>query len=243
MIHVFNCAKEACSLPGKACTACGQVCGNINCEPVKDCCSVLGDSCTNFMERPLSTYVIIKAALGLKELYSCYMSFTDPEIAECKMPDGLGQSVGMQNWLYGQLGFTSLHLLMAPYFQIRLWQKLKADIQQLPQSSPGPVKVPGSTVYESFKFVFLHDIGICLYCFALLLSLIWSYLGQTWIAGGEGCNPGGHPMTACYYGMTFFWVALLYNGSYYLCGCCASSVELRQLPSGPYAPPGQQQMS
>mmetsp|Transcript_4419 Transcript_4419/g.7049 ORF Transcript_4419/g.7049 Transcript_4419/m.7049 type:complete len:264 (-) Transcript_4419:214-1005(-) len=247
MIHVFNCAKEVCSLPGQACIACGNCASQINC----DCCTECGKSFSNFMDKPLSTYVVIKVLLALTMLYYSYAAFSDPASQKCELSKDA--SVGLSTWLQVQMAFAGMHIIFAPYFQYQVWLKMMEKLQD-PQSSAamrftragqaagsvlgagsatGSNYVPGIVIHESFKEVLLYDIGILFYVAVLLASFIWSYLGATWFAGGHDhahCNAGGNTGSSAYFGMCFFWAALLYNGCYYYCGCCAGSVQLRDPP-------------
>jgi len=223
MIHVFSCAKEICSLPGKACVEVGKCCGQINCQPIMDCCLEFGKCFTSFMDRPLSTYVFAKVILGIAQLGACYMALQAPGLPLCK----LDAPVEMSMWLNVQMGFAICHLLAAPYFQIKVWNKSE---KELPELGPPPVTVPAATVHAAFKEVFLYDLGILTYAIVVTISYAWSTKGADWIsAAGTTCSLDGYPGYAYQFGQCFFWLALLYNGSYFFCSCCAGSVTI----SGP----------
>eukprot|EP00933_Yihiella_yeosuensis_P039317 TRINITY_DN3329_c0_g1_i2.p1 TRINITY_DN3329_c0_g1~~TRINITY_DN3329_c0_g1_i2.p1 ORF type:complete len:274 (-),score=53.44 TRINITY_DN3329_c0_g1_i2:170-991(-) len=272
MIHVFNCAKETCSLPGKVCEACGEACGKINCEPCRKGCAEVGKSVQFFFDRPLSTYVIIKLVLAVYMAYASAMAIQGMSGGKgdaCKFAksDSMADSVGYKNLLYGTLGFAIFHALFAPYMQVRVWQELKKRLAEgntpapnvitqlanqgvaglcncFAQTNPAAIVVPAETVHASFKEVFLHDFGVLFGAAVILASMLWCWFGGNWIANGTGCDPTGWAASAMSTGRMFFLIALIYNFCYYNCSCCASSVELKEDPAlqGGYAQPGQQQM-
>lgn len=198
------------------------------------------------MEMPLSTYVVIKFCMALAMIGSCLGALNEPKFTDGKCEfSGSGKDIGLENWLYVQLGFAGLHLVFSPYFQCRLWGKVNMMASQLPRPPPGePLTVPGDKVHEAFKDIFLTDIGVCLYFLATVANFVWSYLGSTWITdGGPSCGLNSYPGWSYYLGMCFCWVAVVYTTLWYCCSCCSSSVVLREQPviQG-YAGPGQIEM-
>merc|ERR1712187_564713 len=143
-----------------------------------------------------------------------------------------------------------IHVLGAPYFQCRVWQKITEEAKDCgPQGgSPGDINIPKEVVHDSFKHVFLHDFGILAYAAILVASFVWSWFGATWIASGHAapvgatnltvvsdgaanpCDQDGYAGYAAYFGQCMFYVAIIYTGCYYCCGCCASSVTIRAPP-------------
>mmetsp|Transcript_53359 Transcript_53359/g.95773 ORF Transcript_53359/g.95773 Transcript_53359/m.95773 type:complete len:252 (-) Transcript_53359:116-871(-) len=248
MIHVFECAKETCSLPGKACVECGKLAQSVNCEPCVNCCTALGQSFSNFMDKPLSTYVVIKILLSSCMFYYSYAGYSTPASKKC---DVSGAPVSVVMWLTVQMIFAAIHLVFAPYFQFRVWSKISTKMQEQPALAEGEA-LPSSVIYESFKEVFLHDLGILFYFVVLVGSFIWSCCYGSWYAGGVHayCDPQGNASTSSYWGLSFFWVAVTYNFCYYYCGCCAGSVKLRDpskellgyMTPGSGSVPGMQQM-
>mmetsp|Transcript_79657 Transcript_79657/g.204933 ORF Transcript_79657/g.204933 Transcript_79657/m.204933 type:complete len:238 (-) Transcript_79657:297-1010(-) len=224
MIHIFNCAKGVCSLPGEACKACGQACKSISCTPIQAACEAASGFCNSFVEKPLSSYVIITGALSIGEIAQCVISIMDPGLSKCVL-GGSGKSVGLTMWLMVQLCFAVLNLLFAPYFQTKVWIALMDDLVP-PENNPG-AQVPAKKVQEAFKHVFLNDFGVLFYFFALIASFVWSFQGATWIQTGHGgCGFDANAGWAYWLGEAFFCVALLYTLCWYCCDCCARSVTM-----------------
>mmetsp|Transcript_79656 Transcript_79656/g.204928 ORF Transcript_79656/g.204928 Transcript_79656/m.204928 type:complete len:238 (-) Transcript_79656:297-1010(-) len=231
MIHIFNCAKGVCSLPGEACKACGQACKSISCTPIQAACEAASGFCNSFVEKPLSSFVIITGLVSIGEIAQCVISLMDPGLSNCVL-GGSGKSVGLTVWLMVQLGFAILNLLFAPYFQTKVWQRL---LEQLtPQEAQPGTKVEAKHVQDAFKHVFMQDFGVCFYFFALIASFVWSFQGATWIQTGHGgCGFDANAGWAYWLGEAFFCVALLYTLCWYCCDCCARSVTMPS--SGPMA--------
>mmetsp|Transcript_24245 Transcript_24245/g.76226 ORF Transcript_24245/g.76226 Transcript_24245/m.76226 type:complete len:379 (-) Transcript_24245:182-1318(-) len=237
MIYVFGFAKDVCALPGKACLALAEGCGRVEemftgplkgaLDGVARLCTEAGNFFASFVDRPLSSYVIIKAVLSVASLRACLNAMLDSSLASCEASG----SVGIRLWLYVQFGFACLNLIFAPYFQSQVWKLLLEESVRLEADARGNVQIPGAKVHESFRFVLLHDAPVCLYVVALLLSFAWSCMGVGLVAH-HGCNPGGWPAQACTWNSYFFWLALIYTASYYYCGCCVSSVVLNR-PAAP----------
>jgi len=236
MIHVFNGCKAVCALPGQACTEIGKCCGNINCAPVKDCCEGAGKACTQFTDKPLSSFVIVTAVVSLSELFFCFNTLSQASIGACKL-GGSGASIGMTTWLYVQMGFSFLNLVFAPWFQSQVWKQIMADAQESGSVLTGPkTTLDKNLVQGAFKTVFLNDFGVLFYFFALMASFIWSWQGGEWINTGTlACNVDGDAGWAYYLGLCAFWVASLYSVFWYCCSCCASSVQLSS-PISSYGP-------
>lgn len=176
-------------------------------------------------------------------LYSCITASGSPLISKCVM--GVGSPVDLQTWLQVQTAFAAVHLVFAPYFQYKVWKSVVQKMRESPDLLVDNT-IPSLVIYDSFREVFLHDLGILFYAVVLVASYIWSWKGSDWVNDGSSrqyCDPGGESTHASYFGRCFFWVAVLYNFSYYYCGCCASSVQLRQ-PAEElgYAAPGVEMM-
>eukprot|EP00435_Cladocopium_sp_Y103_P073158 s308_g42.t1 len=224
MIHVFNCAKEVCALPGKACVECGKVCSQINCEPCKQCCDECGKVVSTFWDRPLSTYVALKVIMAAAQIYFCASALSDESLKSCNA-EAKGGWVSGETWVQVQMGFAIVHLLFAPYFQSRVWRMVSEKLREGQfRLEPGFV-VPQQIIFASFKEVFLYDLGILVYAMILCASFVWSMNGSSSMVG-RFCDPGGNCGSASYLGLCFFWLAVVYNFCYYFCGCCASSVQL-----------------
>ncbi|OLP78422.1 hypothetical protein AK812_SmicGene41398 [Symbiodinium microadriaticum] len=207
MIHVFTCAKEVCALPGKACIECGKVCSKIDCEPCRQVCTECGQTFSAFFDKPLSEM----AASARKKAI---------EVMSRKR----GAWVDGPTWLQVQMGFACVHLLFSPYFQSRIWQRVKDKLTERQFQLAGGNTVPQQAIYASFKEVFLYDLGVLLYAVILCASLAWSWQGTSYRICGEEVY--GYISAASSIGISFFWIAVIYNFCYYYCGCCASSVQL-----------------
>lgn len=237
MIYVFTCVRQLFALPGVLCNECSKVCQYINCAPIQQCCYEVSRCFASFIDRPLSSFVIIAALLSLCELLYCAYSFKEPFLGSCAMTSRMGSSIGIVTWLYVQIGFACLNLLFAPYFQCKVWRHIVQEIQNVGPMPLGHVRVSMKSVQEAFKQVFLHDFGVLFYFFALIASFVWSSAGAAAIDHGWNCNPGGYPGQAAWLGMCFFWTACVYSVLWYCCECCARSVDIMGcgggiLPSG-----------
>merc|ERR1719150_519327 len=78
MIHIFNACMSICQLPGMCCSACGEACKSCPgackacCDPLRDCCMSLGSGFKHFMERPLSSYVVVSVVVSGITLHLCW---------------------------------------------------------------------------------------------------------------------------------------------------------------------------
>mmetsp|Transcript_106978 Transcript_106978/g.209707 ORF Transcript_106978/g.209707 Transcript_106978/m.209707 type:complete len:234 (-) Transcript_106978:113-814(-) len=228
MIHIFNGCREICSLPGKLCTACGDCCRSINCSPIEDCCKAVGQGCSQFTEKPLSSFVILAWVMSAVELYYCVDALE--AVGKCKFRGG-GESVGLGGWLYVQMGFAILNIIFAPWFQHQVWQAMLAGMSGT--QTPGGYHVKAQVVQGAFKQVFLNDFGVLFYFFALMGSFVWAWEGKSWMATGIGCNMEGPEAWAYWMGLCFFWTAFFFSFCWYYCSCCAGSVTLKDAPHQP----------
>ncbi|CAJ1368140.1 unnamed protein product [Effrenium voratum] len=204
MIHVFNCAKDACALPGKACVECGKVCSQINCKPCQDACSELGNAFQTFWDKPLSTYVVVKVLMASGMIYYCYSAMSTEAIKSCHAVKQ-GNWVEGETWLTIQMGFAIVHLIFAPYFQTRIWNKMLEKLKEGRVQLGPDNTVPAYVVHESFKEVFLYDLGVLFYAMIMAASFVWSVAGSNSMTGA--CDPGGNSGAAAYFGLCFFWLA------------------------------------
>jgi len=217
MIHVFSGCKEACSLPGKACTACGKCFDQIDCKPCNECCEQCGASLSNFFSKPLGIYVVFAVLISAVEVGCCLYSICQPDLLKaCEFKEGLGESVGVTYWLYGQLGTAWLNLIFAPYIQFRLWENLQQESQDVVDEqghgsayAGQSAQVPQAQVKQAFSDVFWNDIGVCIYVFVLIGSCGWSYLGLDWVSGNPSCDPDGFSSYAAELGMCAFFFAVV----------------------------------
>jgi len=130
MIYIFSGVQSICSLPGMCCRACGDCCASINCKPIKDCCDACGKGCTGFMERPLSTFVILSIVLSAIQILLCVQAMG----SKCDFGDDA--TIGQSIWVMVELGFAVVNVLFAFYFQKQVWSHIeakKAEYEQLPQ--------------------------------------------------------------------------------------------------------------
>jgi len=231
MIHLFDTCKKCCTLPGKACTECGKVFDNINCSACEQCCEEVHTSFKGFLQKPLSTYAVLAVAISAGEIGLVVASIYEPSLQDCTFPKGLGQQVGAYHWLYGQFGFAWLNLTFAPYIRHRLWLNLQ-DASQKVAAEGGAAwdgttaKVPQTLVREAFSNVFWHDIGVCMYVFASVASLWWSFNGLDWVEASDACDPGGFASMAAMAGSAFFFFLVVYFACFWLYLKCGSAMEV-----------------
>mmetsp|Transcript_119666 Transcript_119666/g.334003 ORF Transcript_119666/g.334003 Transcript_119666/m.334003 type:complete len:438 (+) Transcript_119666:70-1383(+) len=235
MIYVFNCAREACALPGKLCEECARCCDQLDCRPCEEFAKQCSEACSNYLNKPLGTYVLVALALSGAELFFCLTALLQPDLlSQCVLaPGSSGTQVGIKHWLYVQLSLAWLNLIFAPYIQQRLWRKLHEEAAE--DGSEVPVPQPEITmarVKESFHQVFLYDIGVCLYVFSLLLSFGWSYMGSEWLEGSPNpaCDPEGGPAWAASLGMFFVLFVLVYTAVWMLYMECMTTMYLGRAP-------------
>jgi len=159
----------------------------------------------------------------------------------CKLTDELGAKVGITLWIYVQMALAVANLIFAPYFQCRLWSKLTeasqdpANLEQVVARPgyEGPLAVNQQAVKASFVHVFLHDVGVCFYVFALIFSYWWSSQGKVWAHSDEiHCNPQGWISRAASFGIFFAWFTLLYAIGWYCYMNCMATGEGLVLRSG-----------
>jgi len=236
MIYIFSGIKEICLLPKRCCTLCGECCKAINCKPIKDCCDTLARGCSGFVEKPLSSFVVITIILSVVEIAFLAMALTAEGISDCALPSDA--SVGLTVWCMIQLAFAVINVAFAPYFQYKVWRKLfeETDAENLLQSQP-EIQVEKSMVQDSFKYVFMNDFGVCFYFFGLIAAFYWSSVGYKWIAGMSGCAVDKSGLLiAANIGWWFFLFAVLYTVAWYCCACCAKSTVIKGADFAPVPP-------
>jgi len=166
MIYIFQGVQQICSLPSLLCKAIGDLCAQINCKPIQECCETAGKQCAHFMERPLSTYVVLSSVLGFFAIAS----------------DG--------EW-HVKL-FSLIYIVFAFYFQHKVWQQILASQDERPfideamesqatresawgASVSSKLQVPQETVQDAFKKVFMEDFGVLGFFIVLVLFFFWSF--------------------------------------------------------------------
>lgn len=229
MIYIFNVFSFIFSLPSMCCTECGKLCAQLNCNMCRDGCRALSRWFSELMAKPLSTYVILAFLISGFEIYLCYSAFNN---TACEL-DTKSASVDFAAWVLVQGAFATLNLVFAPYFQCRIWQRLKEELnsnETLYADEEGYVTVPKSDVQDAFKHTFLYDFGVLIYFFAAVASFIWSWMGLKWMALAEQCRLEliGSGGWAAYCGNTLCGVALLYLFAWYCCGCCAKQMKVQK---------------
>mmetsp|Transcript_66361 Transcript_66361/g.205476 ORF Transcript_66361/g.205476 Transcript_66361/m.205476 type:complete len:246 (-) Transcript_66361:153-890(-) len=227
MYLIFSGIGECCKLPGKACGACGDLCKQMNCTACRDCFKGCASGCSGFVEKPLSSFVVITIIMSLAELGYLATTFSSEELKKCTLPKDA--FVSITGWITVEMLFSLLNLVFAPYFQYRVWERLyeESEAESKLQSMP-VVEVEKDVVQSSFKYVFMHDFGVCFYFMALIASFAWSAKGFTWVtAGSKECNPDGGLSFSANLGWAFFWIAILYVVAWYCCGCCAKATTIR----------------
>jgi len=244
MIHIVNCFQNGCSslcaIPKMACDACGKVCEG--CEPA---CNALANSCTSCTEvwdRPLGGYVLLSWWFGLCILgsggFSVY-KFKKEDLDTCEISEeddqfGLGDSVGLKNWLFGQMGFALIHMVHSLYVQNCLWKKLKGEMESV--GSVGAIQA--DKVKEFAVEVFLYDIVVCAYFFIFLAAYGWSLMGVGWTSGDNCHVHGGWTQWAASLGSSFFWLTLVFFFIWHsTLRCCGAAESI--MPPTMYATPQQ----
>ena len=140
MIYIFEGVQSICSLPGLCCRACGDACASINCKPIKKCCHSCGKGCTQFMEMPLSTYLIVSIVLSAAHIYLCVQSL-EPA---CEF--SADATLGHGTWVMVQLSFAVANVLFAFYFQRQVWNHIdakKSEYEQIKEQGRGGGLVGG----------------------------------------------------------------------------------------------------
>jgi len=201
MIYIFQAVQNICNIPGLICNACGDLCSKMNCKPVQECCEAAGKQCIHFMERPLSTYVVLALVLGI-----CAIA-TDAELYV--------QIVGL------------VYICFAFYFQHKVWQQILASQHDRPfideaiegqatrmspfgSISTNKLRVPQETVQDVFKKVFMEDFVVLGFFVLLVIFLVWSFnKGDPW-------------------GFYLFGAAFIYSIAWYCCKCCAGTVRIEK---------------
>ncbi|CAE7447071.1 unnamed protein product [Symbiodinium natans] len=167
------------------------------------------------MNRPLGLYVACAILMSLAEIGFCLAALLQDDLSNCSFPDGMAKSVGIGSWLRVQMGCAWLNLIFAPYIQHQLMQTLEAKA--------GVADMDQKAIKESFQEVFLHDIGVCLYVFAWIGSLVWSVCGLSWMRQTPAaCDPQGWGSAAAFVGIAFFWCLLFYGNVWYWYVSCTS---------------------
>lgn len=226
MIYLFSGCQAICALPGNLCSLCGQLCKQINCQPIKECCDEASKQCTHFTEKPLSSFVIVALVMSGLELYFCFGALQARGTPACRLPSSA--SVDLSMWLYLQMAFAIMNILFAPFFQYQVWKQILIDVREKGYALTGPQQRLDKTVVQgAFKTVFLNDLAVLFYFFAMLGYFVWSWIGGDWILHGSAeCNENGLAGWSYYMGLCFFWVVFFYSVCWYCTTCCASSVRL-----------------
>mmetsp|Transcript_54516 Transcript_54516/g.174839 ORF Transcript_54516/g.174839 Transcript_54516/m.174839 type:complete len:386 (-) Transcript_54516:127-1284(-) len=204
--------------------------GGTGCEA----CADAAEACFAYLRKPLGTYVGMAAAFSLAVLCCCLNSLNQQDVlAECGLPEGVAQQVGVVRWLYCQASMAWLNMFFAPYLQHQLIQGLLESGAEWPE--PGmPWQLTREHVLQSLCHVFEHDVGVCFSAWTLMASFAWSYAGVDWVTGSRdvACNPGGTVAWAAWLGMLFFWSATLYVAVWYCyleCGPGAEAAPARYM--------------
>jgi len=146
MIYIFQGFQSICSLPGMACRACGDCCAQLNCKPIKACCDCVGKGRTHFMERPLSTYVIVSFALSGATLYAGYSGLD----TGCVLHEGAW--VTFSWFCYIVMAFAVVNLAFCLYFQSAVWRQIMEDKEQFtPGGKPHAARRAAGTLLGGIR--------------------------------------------------------------------------------------------
>lgn len=118
MIYIFQGVQSICSLPGMACSACADLCKQINCSICADCCSNVGHAVKMFFTKPLSTFVIIAFVMSGVQAYLSITALS----STCKFPQGA--FLTFSPFVIIQIGFAIINIIFAFYFQHQVWKKI-----------------------------------------------------------------------------------------------------------------------
>mmetsp|Transcript_73840 Transcript_73840/g.228095 ORF Transcript_73840/g.228095 Transcript_73840/m.228095 type:complete len:271 (+) Transcript_73840:156-968(+) len=204
MIYLFKWLEQAWYAPSKACGLFERLSRRLRCAPAAACCAAAGGAFANFMNRPLSSYVVIVTLLAAGELRCCICALSEPSIAQCR-------SLGLRRWLLVKAGFACLNMFFAPYFQCRVWEELLKDAGLAGSSPPRSLRLSKAQVQASTSRVFMRDHAVCFYFIASLASFVWGYLGFRWTVLGQDCEGHGHPLSAFWLGSLGFAASLQYG--------------------------------
>jgi len=162
--------------------------------------------------------------LSAFEVSQCMLALLEVGLEEkCEGATANAKEVGVEKWLLVQFGMACLNFIFAPYIQFRLWQNLQQEAAAIDQKA-GPlvqqfvspdsfVDVPRAKIKAAFWNVFLYDLGVCFYVFALVGSGVWSHLGSDWFGGQSLCDPDGLLTTAALTGLGYvIFVAVYFLG-------------------------------
>jgi len=192
------------------------------CGPLKDCIAECKFSCGNWFNKPLGPYVVLAMLLSGYEISQCLLALLDEGLkTQCVGTTANAKAVGVETWLCVQFGLAFLNFMFAPYIQFRLWQNLQEEAAEMEEDQrPGEaerfaqadafVDVPRAKVKEAFWNVFLYDLGVCAYVFALFGSGFWSFLGTRWFDGQPFCDPDGFVSTIISTGSFFVIFVTVY---------------------------------
>mmetsp|Transcript_22855 Transcript_22855/g.72356 ORF Transcript_22855/g.72356 Transcript_22855/m.72356 type:complete len:146 (-) Transcript_22855:78-515(-) len=138
------------------------------------------------------------------------------------------------------MAFAVLNLLFAPYWQYKVSQQIYDDSIEKLIPPETELEVQKEDVQQSFRHVFMHDLGVCVYIFALAASFVWSSKGWTWVTTSDAktCNPDGGLSFSANIGWAFSFVFMFYLFAWYCCSCCAKATTIRK---GGYEPMEQEE--
>lgn len=105
--------------------------------------------------------------------------------------------------------------------------------------NPGKIIIPTKVVQDSFKKVFMEDLGVLLMFFALLGMCALSWMGPKTVdesADSSSSKPCRVDETTKSMGYLFFWFGAGYAVTYMKCGCCANKVTVDKDEMRQYCP-------
>lgn len=117
MIYIFQGVQSICSLPGMACSACANLCKQINCTICADCCSNVGLAVKMFFTKPLSTFVIIAFVMSGVQAYLSITALS----SNCTFQAAW---LSFSPFVIIEIGFAVINIIFAFYFQHQVWKKI-----------------------------------------------------------------------------------------------------------------------
>jgi len=230
MIYIFQGCQSIFSLPGLCCKGCAELCRQINCKPLQECCQGCGAFVVHFFERPLSTFVIFAFVASPALLYSTYLALDEDKAEACDFSgpvDGTTYA-GIQGL------FALIFLVFGVYAQRAVWRQMMEDLKESPDTkvddvpSKNPdaeqmVRIKKEVVFAAFKKVFLEDFFVLLIFVMLVGNTVLSGLVQTTAECTFPPEPYATSLPKVMLGC-----CTLYTLLYFCCTCCADKVTIEK---------------
>lgn len=150
MIYILNACQSIFSLPGMACSACGEACKSCPgacqaiCGPIRGCLTGCGGSFKQFTERPLSTYVFVSMIVSAGSIYLSMEARRGNLIGvkrakNATLPAGGDDGEACTStFLYIVMGFAVINVVFAWFLQNQVWKEImKHEAEFIDGDKPG----------------------------------------------------------------------------------------------------------